>query len=196
MGGGNHDWCRRQLHARRHLVRSAVEPANPEAVWTVDAPAGTEIEYHCTVGTHCFQGMYHINVVGDGGVDVDEDGVEDEVDNCPEDANVDQADGDADGVGDVCDNCPDVENFFQDDADADGFGDAATTARPTPMATRPTATAMASATLVISAPVKTMRSTATRTASPIARKSTSRTRFASARSESTRVVPTTMSTSS
>ena len=125
-GGGNHD-CVSGANCTPDGIwfDLPLNSANPEAVWTVDAPAGTEIEYHCTVGTHCFQGMYaYINVVGDGGADVDEDGVEDEVDNCPEDANADQADGDADGVGDVCDNCPDVENFFQDDADADGFGDA------------------------------------------------------------------------
>ncbi|MBN1765746.1 MAG: SBBP repeat-containing protein [Sedimentisphaerales bacterium] len=37
------------------------------------------------------------------GSDADEDGIIDEVDNCPEVANVDQLDSDADGVGDVCD---------------------------------------------------------------------------------------------
>jgi len=46
------------------------------------------------------------------------------VDNCPDDANVDQADGDSDGVGDVCDNCPDDANSGQEDTDMDGSGDA------------------------------------------------------------------------
>ncbi len=54
--------------------------------------------------------------------DTDEDGVVDVDDNCPEDANADQADGDEDGVGDVCDNCPDDANPLQGDNDADGVG--------------------------------------------------------------------------
>ncbi len=37
------------------------------------------------------------------GLDSDDDGVADAVDNCPEDANADQADSDQDGIGDVCD---------------------------------------------------------------------------------------------
>lgn len=35
--------------------------------------------------------------------DADADGVEDGIDNCPADANADQADADADGIGDACD---------------------------------------------------------------------------------------------
>jgi len=49
--------------------------------------------------------------------DPDGDGVCDEDDNCPSDANADQTDSDADGAGDTCDVCPlDAD----DDADADG----------------------------------------------------------------------------
>jgi len=49
--------------------------------------------------------------------DTDDDGVFDFNDNCPNDANADQADFDGDGVGDVCDVCPsDVSN----DSDGDG----------------------------------------------------------------------------
>ncbi|WP_343488068.1 thrombospondin type 3 repeat-containing protein [Allomuricauda sp. d1] len=50
---------------------------------------------------------------GDGGnddpqiADADGDGVEDSVDNCPNQANADQADNDNDGVGNVCDATPD-----------------------------------------------------------------------------------------
>jgi hypothetical protein len=44
-------------------------------------------------------------------VDTDGDGVDDEDDNCPDDANADQADLDEDGLGDAC------------DTDADGDGD-------------------------------------------------------------------------
>jgi len=44
-------------------------------------------------------------------------------DNCPDDANEDQADGDEDGVGDVCDNCPEVANADQADENGNGVGD-------------------------------------------------------------------------
>ncbi|MGA1843967.1 MAG: S8 family serine peptidase [bacterium] len=39
--------------------------------------------------------------------DTDSDGICDDEDNCPNEANEDQADADEDGAGDVCDGCPD-----------------------------------------------------------------------------------------
>ena len=77
-------------------------------------------------------------------VDTDEDGIDDEIDNCPTDANPDQEDGDEDGIGDACeggggsqpldtdedgvantlDNCPTIANAEQIDTDEDGVGDA------------------------------------------------------------------------
>jgi hypothetical protein len=69
-----------------------------------------------------------------GCVDTDGDGVCDDVDNCVNTPNPDQADGDTlgcpagspcpDGVGDVCDNCPETYNPDQEDSDGDGTGDA------------------------------------------------------------------------
>ncbi len=57
--------------------------------------------------------------------DVDGDGVSDRwTDNCPRDANADQADADADWLGDVCDNCPATFNPEQVDSDGNGVGDA------------------------------------------------------------------------
>jgi cysteine-rich repeat protein len=77
--------------------------------------------------------------------DSDEDGVDNEVDNCPEVANADQADCDLDDIGDLCDedecqpdqldtdedmipdaqdNCREVSNPDQLDSDQDGMGDA------------------------------------------------------------------------
>ena len=45
-------------------------------------------------------------LVGGPCADVDGDGLCGAADNCPDDANADQADSDADGAGDVCDVCP------------------------------------------------------------------------------------------
>jgi cyclophilin family peptidyl-prolyl cis-trans isomerase len=61
--------------------------------------------------------------------DVDEDGVENDDDNCPNDFNADQADEDADGIGDACDDP--AADFDQDgtpdstdpDDDNDGMND-------------------------------------------------------------------------
>ncbi|MCP3962481.1 MAG: DUF11 domain-containing protein [bacterium] len=50
----------------------------------------------------------------DPGADTDGDGVIDELDNCPQDANPDQADFDGDGAGDACDastGCPDASTI-------------------------------------------------------------------------------------
>ncbi len=78
-------------------------------------------------------------------VDTDGDGVTDDVDNCPDDANADQADLDGDGLGDVCDSdadgdgvdasvdCDDLDasvggpSTWYDDSDGDGVGDDAVT---------------------------------------------------------------------
>ena len=57
-------------------------------------------------------------------VDRDDDGVSDDVDNCPDAVNPLQSDDDNDSLGDVCDNCPLVENAGQGDTDADSVGDA------------------------------------------------------------------------
>ena len=56
--------------------------------------------------------------------DGDGDGVCDDVDNCPLNANPGQQDSDGDGVGDTCDNCLINANSDQLDADGDGVGDA------------------------------------------------------------------------
>ena len=79
----------------------------------------------------------------DAAGDADGDGVSNADDNCPEDANQDQADADADGYGDACDapppdadgdgiidsedNCPVDGNADQRDTGGDGTGDACET---------------------------------------------------------------------
>ncbi len=55
--------------------------------------------------------------------DCDDDGIEDDYDNCPFAANLNQADGDGDQIGDACDNCSEIANNDQKDIDGDGLGD-------------------------------------------------------------------------
>ncbi|MBT8149703.1 MAG: thrombospondin type 3 repeat-containing protein, partial [Gammaproteobacteria bacterium] len=72
-----------------------------------------------------------------GGSDVDADGFQNSLDNCPVNANPDQANMDNDNYGDKCDadidgdsfvndidNCPLVANTNQADLDNDDIGDA------------------------------------------------------------------------
>jgi len=56
-------------------------------------------------------------------LDTDTDGWNDDVDNCPDDFNQDQANSDTDSHGDACDNCPLDDNEDQADSDEDGLGD-------------------------------------------------------------------------
>jgi hypothetical protein len=55
--------------------------------------------------------------------DADQDGITDDVDNCPV-PNGDQSDDDVDGLGNLCDNCRYDSNVGQADTDHDGVGDA------------------------------------------------------------------------
>lgn len=55
--------------------------------------------------------------------DADDDGIADEIDNCPAVPNPNQEDADGDDIGDICDNCLSTINPYQEDLDHDGFGD-------------------------------------------------------------------------
>ena len=62
------------------------------------------------------------------GDDQDDDGISDDVDNCPVDANGSQVDSDGDGLGDACDALADldadgVSDRFDPDIDGDGVLD-------------------------------------------------------------------------
>ncbi len=89
------------------------------------AGLNTEFEFrfrlNCCTGTTVVQGQ--INSLTFAGADEDGDGVFDDVDNCPQSANPDQADADGDGIGNVCDNCLLTANPNQEDIDGNGVGD-------------------------------------------------------------------------
>ncbi len=53
--------------------------------------------------------------------DADQDGVSDQLDNCPYTANPGQQDIDGDGIGDACDQCPTVHDSDTSDQDLDGL---------------------------------------------------------------------------
>lgn len=80
--------------------------------------------------------FYHAFELQAGAVDTDNDGVDDDVDNCPADANTNQSDIDSDDIGDACDvdidgdgidnaadNCPVDASLDQTDSDNDLDGD-------------------------------------------------------------------------
>src|SRR5690606_36842770 len=58
--------------------------------------------YEDDSGTDDNGAVYHVTLEPDRDVD----GVPDDTDNCPDDANADQANQDGDASGDVCDICP------------------------------------------------------------------------------------------
>ena len=124
--GGNHDAVDGNIDncaESGEYFDVLITSSNPTAEWVVSEDAPERIDYLCTVGSHCAFGMVGtINVLDAGVQDADEDTVPDDQDNCPDDANVDQADFDEDGVGDVCDNCPDDANTNQADGDGDLVG--------------------------------------------------------------------------
>ena len=80
-------------------------------------------------GCGCGGGSILINYTDQGDSyqyadDFDDDGMEDNVDNCPFTFNSEQADADGDGTGDSCDFCPNNFDEVQRDTDGDGIGDA------------------------------------------------------------------------
>ena len=108
------------------------------SVGPISATGGIYVIAHaktCEVVCECSDGFLSDNNGGtftpndgttecyDENNDNDSDLVENPCDNCPEDANTDQANSDADSLGDVCDNCPAIDNENQTDTDGDGVGD-------------------------------------------------------------------------
>jgi gliding motility-associated-like protein len=105
----------------------------------------TDVNGNVSTGTAVVTVTVDFSITGDNDLDGtpdncdpddDNDGVLDINDNCPIQANSNQADNDADGLGDACDNdddndgvldgydnCPFIYNPGQEDIDKDGIGD-------------------------------------------------------------------------
>ena len=100
--------------------------------------SSTALRFYSLSGSSCGPAIDVVSVTEEAlEQDADGDGIDDDEDNCPDDANPDQADLDDDGVGDACDpdvdgdgtddaedNCPLDYNPNQSDGDGDGDGDA------------------------------------------------------------------------
>ncbi|PKP59005.1 MAG: hypothetical protein CVT88_06395, partial [Candidatus Altiarchaeales archaeon HGW-Altiarchaeales-1] len=71
-----------------------------------------------------------INLSNPNQADIDGDGLGNVCDNCLNILNVDQKDSDKDGVGDACDNCVYIYNPDQNDTDGDKEGDACECLQP------------------------------------------------------------------
>jgi hypothetical protein len=113
----------------------AFDPA--DVLYAIDR-GGTLVRIDTTTGAVTVVGptLFNLDALAfDLVVDADGDGVADNQDNCPDDANADQIDTDGDTEGDACDadddndtvadaadNCPLDPNTNQADADGDGFG--------------------------------------------------------------------------
>ena len=98
-----------------------------EHVYTTAFPNGVTTTLTVTnpnTGTNGAAAVDLIVKPANSDTDIDNDGVADFEDNCPNKANPDQADFDHDGLGDLCDNCSGVSNPNQNDLDGDGMGDA------------------------------------------------------------------------
>src|SRR6185295_11449427 len=67
---------------------------------TLASPATCRANGDCPTGSECLDERV---TVGFETQDLDDDGIPDELDNCPTTPNPDQADGDGDGIGNACD---------------------------------------------------------------------------------------------
>jgi len=107
----------------------------------LNTETGEEESYDCNFSGTVVGVVVEANPdISDPIVDDDSDSIADDVDNCVDVTNTDQADADGDGIGDLCeadtdgdgvidddDNCVEHKNPEQEDIDGDGIGDACET---------------------------------------------------------------------
>ena len=107
------------------LYRGARFQPNPgEIRWLLEPGNGdlaiVYVKYRDKAGNESDD--FNASTVVDFDDDLDNDGVLNQLDNCPTVPNTKQADEDKDGVGDVCDNCLKKANPIQRDTNIDGYG--------------------------------------------------------------------------
>ncbi len=90
-------------------------PSPPDEAEVTDVSQDENTSYNISANVTVTEGA--------AGGDLDGDSIPDDLDNCPEDFNIDQLDADLDNVGDVCDNCPEDPNPDQADSNGNGVGD-------------------------------------------------------------------------
>ncbi|HKQ97390.1 MAG TPA: thrombospondin type 3 repeat-containing protein [Candidatus Polarisedimenticolia bacterium] len=100
---------------------TGIVPFDPTGVTCTYVALGLLVQGQSNLGTSNTAVSAHVTI---GVSDCDNEGIPDQVDNCPCIPNPTQADTDGDGRGDACDNCPMVANGNQTDSDGDGVGDA------------------------------------------------------------------------
>jgi predicted outer membrane repeat protein len=93
---------------------SAIDTGDPRACLPIDGRGALRGE-RCDIGAYEFGADF----------DSDADSLTDNLDNCPQVSNPDQADADGDGAGDACDQCPAEAGAALGcpDGDGDGFAD-------------------------------------------------------------------------
>ncbi|MCB9684351.1 MAG: thrombospondin type 3 repeat-containing protein [Alphaproteobacteria bacterium] len=104
-----------QLSAGSLVIQPSRDPQDWEVVNLACDNCGTQFQRGMQIQ---FDGYYNPNQF-----DWDMDGVGDECDDCPYQAEIMQSDADGDCHGDVCDNCVILANKDQRDTDSDGNGD-------------------------------------------------------------------------
>ncbi|MGD8453615.1 MAG: thrombospondin type 3 repeat-containing protein [Phycisphaerae bacterium] len=103
---------------------TTADTAEFEHVYTTPFPEGVTVTLEVTNPVSGVSGSATaIIFVNEVFIDVDDDGIADDADNCPDEYNPMQDDFDGDGAGDACDNCPALSNADQADLDTDGIGD-------------------------------------------------------------------------
>lgn len=107
--------------------RATIYPGSGWQTRTIELSQGTHVVQFVFQNNYDAAGGAYVDNIGFEKIpepDYDRDGVPDTQDNCPYNANADQANSDADSRGNACDNCTTKANQSQLDSDGDQYGNA------------------------------------------------------------------------